>query len=452
MAREINLVPDIKDDMIRAIKLRNYIFFLCFVISGISIAVTSLTGLTAGGQQIAVNSKKGTIDNLSAKLNSYEDLKDFLTIKNQLNDIDNLANNKPLLSRTFGVLSAILPNGADRFTVSEMTVDFSEGDPTFILEAQANAGQAPYIDYNVLDAFKKSMKYMRYDYGNYVDRDGNDIPAYCMIENSSDGSTFKDPERGIYALWTINAEGCNSLSASDTNNDSTNNSTDESTDEEMWEPESKDPVDAAVALGYQTEEYDGRQVVRIWRTPQFNEWYITGSNDTNNNDSAEDNDDSNNSKRAYMSLDGEISNVPHFVSSCVSYTGHEDPNYNPGSDETVYTKVNGVTWVGKNESCKLVPNDEEGIVISESSNGRGEGNELVLRFNANITFDPGAFAFENANMLFVPPSGYRNVTDSYVQIQSMFGERAADCAEDDIDCINANGGQNNNRNQNERNE
>ena len=56
-----------------------------------------------------------------------------------------------------------------------------EDNPTFTIDAQANAGQEPYIDYRVLDAFKKSMQYMRYDYGEYVDKEGD--PTVLRFSN-----------------------------------------------------------------------------------------------------------------------------------------------------------------------------------------------------------------------------------------------------------------------------
>ena len=57
MAHEINLVPDIKGEMIKTLKLRNFIFFLCIVIASASVAVTLLSGIIAGGQQAAIDSK-----------------------------------------------------------------------------------------------------------------------------------------------------------------------------------------------------------------------------------------------------------------------------------------------------------------------------------------------------------------------------------------------------------
>ena len=43
MAREINLVPDIKGEMIKTLKLRNFIFFLCIVVASASVAVTVMS-------------------------------------------------------------------------------------------------------------------------------------------------------------------------------------------------------------------------------------------------------------------------------------------------------------------------------------------------------------------------------------------------------------------------
>lgn len=376
MAHEINLVPDIKDEMIKTLKLRNFIFFLCIVVAAASVGITIVVGLIMGGQELAINSKKQTIDKLSSKINSYSDLKDFLTIKDQLSDISTLTNNKQVLSRTFNILSSLIPTGADTITISELNVNLQDSQPTFTFDAQADAGKEPFIDYNVLDSFKKSMQYLRYDYGKYVDKDGNEIPSYCIIEQGEDGAIFNDSERGIYAYWTINSNGCKG--------------------------------DNVKESDYTFEDYGGRNVVRIWRTPQFKDWYSEKSS----------------SKKPSITLDGTISNVPHFASSCISYSGDNSKNSaNP-------------KWTPTND-CLLVPEGIDGITITDSSNGRNSSDELVLRFSASIRLAPEVYKFTKKHMLAIAPSGRHNVTDSYVQIQAMFGERAADCSEDDTACKSA---------------
>ena len=374
MAREINLVPDIKAEMIKTLKLRNLILFACIVVAAVSVSITIIVGLIAGGQQLAIDSKKETLDTLSTKLNSYSDLKDFLTIKDQLGNLSALSSNQKVLSRTFDALSAFLPQGADTITVSELEVDLSGETPTFAIEAQADAGKEPFIDYNVLDSFKKSMQYMRYDYGKYVDKSGNVIPAYCMIETSPDGAILQDQDNGLYAYWTINAEGCNQTEDKSTS-------------------------------GYNLEDYQGQQVVRIWRTPQFSSWY--------QGQAAEN--------QPHMNLDGTVEGIEHFESNCITYRGN------------IVLDQNNPKWEETNE-CSLVPNGNEGIQITDSSNGRDERSQLVLRFSAVISLHPEFFRFSNTHMLALAPSGRHNVTDSYVQIQAMFGKRASDCQKGDTTC------------------
>lgn len=438
--REINLVPDIKYEIIKTLKLRNFIFFLCIVISIASISIAAVFGSIMGGQQLALDSKKSTIKNLSDKIDSFADLSEYLTIRDQINDINALSDNKKVFSRTFDILTALIPTGPDTITISSLDVNLGNEIPTLTFEAHADAGTDPYIDYNVLDSFKKSMAYMRYDYGHYVDREGNEIPSYCITENGTDGAIFTDPEKGIYAYWDITAEGCNTTTEdAETDSDSSDKNSNRiiinPTDDEEDSDDTKDtneedtPAEEITEVsGYTLENYNGHNYVRIWRTPQFADWYKANPKEG----------------EPYMSLDGEIENVAHFASNCITYTGTlpddtfiiENENKNKNSDKTVTVKSTTPTWISTNDECKLISTEEnnEGISIEESSNGRNENGQLVLRFAATIYIAPEAYKFDYSHLLAIAPSGHHNVTDSYVQIQNMFGERASDCAADDVAC------------------
>ena len=403
MAREINLVPDVKGEMIKALKIRNYTFFISIVVAIASVAVVAIFFVISTSQQAVVNGKKTTLDNLSAKIANYEDLSKYLTVKDQLGNLTAIANNKKLLSRTFGVLSALLPTNGDTITISELNINLSSTEPTISFDAQANANQPPYIDYNVLDSFKKSMQYMRYDYGNYVDKNGNTIPAYCIIESGNDGATFSDAERGNYAYWLITGEGCNPSyePLEVTNSEDEDDEEAAKADEALSEAEVYRRTE-----GYTTETYDDQTVVKIWRTPQFSDWYKTEEVEG----------------EPYMNLSGAISGVEHFESECIRYSGVENPN------------TSAVSWSSTNESCYLVPDGSDGIRITDSSNGRDSSDELVLRFSATITLTPEVYKFSNHHVLSFGPSGRYNVTDSYVQIQDMFTQRASDCDPNDTSC------------------
>lgn len=437
MAKEINLVPDIKNEFIKTLKFRNLVFFISIVVAAGSLIVMLVFLSISGGQDGFIAAKKATIDALEEKINEYSDLNDFLTIRDQLGNLTKITENKVMGSRTFNILSALVPRGKDHVDISELTVNLTEDSPSFTFEAQADAAKKEEggtdIDYTVLDSFKKSMPYMRYDYGEYVDKDDKPIPAYCIIETDSDGATLRDTTamngqiKGYYAYWLIDGEGCNPALEEEeetneneeekeennklqTNNSSLLNQLSNNTTNSTNATNSIEKLKAKT--GYDNiEEYEGQYVVKIWRTPQFDTWYKQnpGENDP------------------YIGLDGSIHNIPHFNSSCITYSGVENES----------TKE--ITWTAENSSCKLVPDDEEGnpgIKISESSNGRDSNDSLVLRFNATITLAPEVFNFNNHHMIALSPNGRYNVTDSYSQIQSMFTERAADCEKDDTICIN----------------
>lgn len=407
MAKEINLVPDIKNEFIKTLKFRNLVFFLCIVTASASLVVILIFLSISGGQQGIINAKQSTLTALEQKINAYSDLSDFLTIRDQLGNIANITENKIFMSRTFNILSAIIPTGQDYINISELTINLSDENPTFTFDAQANAGSEPYIDYNVLDSFKKSMAYMRYDYGEFVDREGNSIPSYCIVEIDGDGATLRDQTRGYYAYWLIQGEGCNPSAEEEENTADYDEDEDVDTESEEETP-ALTADELAAATGYQIEQYNDQNVVRIWRTPQYTDWYKEEKKDG----------------EPYLGLDGTIENVAHFDSKCIKYSGVKNDN-------------GTITWSAVNDACKLVASTEDnetGIIIEDSSNGRDANDELVLRFSAEITFVPEVFNFNNHHMLALPPAGRRNVTDSYSQIQSMFAERASDCAQDDTAC------------------
>ena len=438
--KEINLVPDIKNDFIKTLKFRNFVFFLCIVVASASTIVILIFLTIAGGQQGFINAKQNTIETLERKIADYSDLSDFLTIRDQLANIATITENKVMASRTFNIISAIIPTGDDYINVSELSVELEDeegGKPTLTIDAQANAGTEPKIDYKVLDSFKKSMRYLRYDYGEYVDKNDQTIPAYCIIETGADGSTLRDVEKGYYAYWLIDGEGCNPSVEEEEEEETTPTlqssslqtpslqtpslQTSNSSNQDLLKQESpiKELVSEAETLenlskktGYSVsdfEKYNNQNVIRIWRTPQYTEWYKANPGE----------------KDVYMSLDGSIHNIAHFNSACISYNGTEKDK-------------NAITWTATNDSCLLVPDNEEGgegIKIESSSNGRNAEGELVLRFNAKIFFAPEVFNFNNHHMLAIPPAGRRNVTDSYSQIQSIFAERATDCDKNDTECV-----------------
>ena len=379
---EINLVPDLKAEMIKAQKMRNVVFFISAVIAMIAVGMVLVLISIRTAQNISISEKDEQLMMMSKKLEEYDDLDQLLTIQEQLNGLSQIDGNKKVLSRVFTFLSALLPSGADTIQISSLNVNLE--DSTISFDGQANAGAGTDgIDYRVLESFTKQVELMKYDYGRYVDASGNEIPSRCIVETDDLGQPFVDSEGYFYAKWTRNVKDCDPSVSSDSEYASSGTSTSSGINSNV--------VKACQGTGDEC----------IYRTPFLKE------NDSNNWYS-----------RGYMKTDGTIEGVPHFESQCITYSGVE------------YSGK--ITWSNEN-NCQLAP---EGIVVSNSSNGRESGGGLVLRFSATIYMNPEVFLFSNKHMFAMAPTGRTNVTDSFVQSGNMFSERAMDGEEGDTSCRN----------------
>ena len=418
---EINLVPAVKAQMIKALKMRNLVLFICIIVSAASVgAVLILFGIKSG-QDIAMANQDGKLETMSAKLLGYDELGDLVTIQSQLDRLSDISENKTVLSRVFGALGVMLPTGDDSVTLSELRVDLTTN--TLRMDGQADARTNPLIDYRVLESFKKGVELTKYDYGRYVDVNGTEIPTWCIDEAGLDGSAYREGD-SYYAWWDLTTEGCAALRQDKT--PTAEESEIElfySTDAQVETVEEEVPLSDLVGLNVTvTTDENGNSTVdqeslaaaglemrvegdvtryirqrvtrvKVWRTPQFTAWNNGGM----------------------MELNGAITGVEHFESACTSYSG--------------VMQNNSVRWTSTN-NCMLAP---EGLTIISSANGRDESDNLVLRFTASTEVDPEFFAFRNKHMIAIGPMG-QNVTDSYVQIGGMFTQAATECEDGDTEC------------------
>jgi len=410
---EISLVPEVKRNMIKAMKFRNILLFCCIVLMAVSGGIVMVMVTVWEGQNITMSGQDSRMKLMSDKLTNYGSLSEFLTIQKQLKQINEIIDDKKVLSRVFPVLSVILPEGPDTISLSELTVNLDEN--TLIFDAQADAKVSPYIDYRVLESFKKSVSLMKYDYGRYVTADGDEIPSRCMVEADAEGNTLieEDKVNGvtnkyIYAYWMKGKTGCDPAredyvsEEEEEEAEESGQSQQQSTksDEEIqadFDKKLNELDDYGKSLLYQQIEggvtTENADVVKIYRSPRFSEWYKAG----------------------YMTEGGAISDVNHFESECITYTGAEASGT--------------MKWVSDN-NCMLSAEDPS---IRDSSNGRDSNGNLVLRFSATLTLEPAIFEFKNKHVMAISPSG-QNVTDSYRQVAGMFAERAADCSDSDVIC------------------
>lgn len=159
---EVNLIPDVKQELIKAERTRFRVIAGSITIGVISLAILTLLAIYVFGVQTVRNNLADTaIKEGSAKLESVADLSKTLTIQNQLTVLDSLNDNKKVDSRIFDVLSAIIPPDPNKVQISNLSVDSSSD--TITLDGQAANS------YVALEVFKKTIEGATL---KYTDEDG----------------------------------------------------------------------------------------------------------------------------------------------------------------------------------------------------------------------------------------------------------------------------------------
>ena len=482
---EINLVPEIKYQMLKSMRFRKVSTFVCAIVAAVVGVATAVFGIIVVTQNNTLAQQDTKLDSMAKKISEFSSMDDFLTLQSQLNAIQTVNDNKQVLSRIFGVISMLRPQGGDELTLSKVSVNMD--DDVVTMEGQADAGVAPFYDYRVLESFKKGAELTKYDHGRYVDAEGVEIPARCMIEAKPDGSTYMDENGSIYAYQTIGEYGCDTKlkelkDALNSVKENVSVSTETDTKTEIDKETGKEVTTTVTTKTKESElkaqqaqvysEY-GTEVRKNW----FDKW-LKENNLERYDDYENRQDDIRAAYQAYydglsdeekvivdteinagvdirdvdfrkiyrtpqftewlkegwtdedgktqatprMTLSGEISDWPHFESQCISYSGEKNT-------------VNGkevVMWTTTND-CMLLSGD---MSILESSNGRNSEGELVLRFRATIDIAKEALSFKTKHLLAIGPDG-QNVTDSYRQIEGMFEQEAVDCNTAGVICTEA---------------
>jgi Tfp pilus assembly protein PilN len=147
---EINLIPDVKLELIKAQKIRAAVISISIILSIVAasaVAVLAIYIFTV--QTVRINILDASIKKGSSQLQEVKDLSKTLTIQNQLTKIATLNDQKKISSRTFDVISAIIPPAPNNVQISNLVVDTSSKKIT--IEGQAQNS------YAAVEVFKKTI-------------------------------------------------------------------------------------------------------------------------------------------------------------------------------------------------------------------------------------------------------------------------------------------------------
>jgi len=195
---EINLVPDVKQELINAERVRSTVITFAILIGAVSVSIVILLAIYI----FAVQTARGIIaDNAikdgSTTLSAVADLSKTLTIQNQLTKISDLNSNKKIDSRMFDLLNVIIPPAPNDVKLSDLAIDSSAS--TITINGQATNS------YAAVEVFKKTIEGAKINFKNDGD---SKIQSLTLAKNISISNTsYGEDSSGTKVLrFTISFE------------------------------------------------------------------------------------------------------------------------------------------------------------------------------------------------------------------------------------------------------
>lgn len=146
---EINLLPDVKQQLNKAERTRSVVISSSILIGIVALGIVAALAIYVFAvQSVRSALVDDAIKQESTKLANVEDLSKVLTIQNQLSKIGELNDQKKMNSRIFDVLSAVIPPAPNNVQVSGLLISAETKQIT--IEGQTRA-------FDVLEIFKKTI-------------------------------------------------------------------------------------------------------------------------------------------------------------------------------------------------------------------------------------------------------------------------------------------------------
>lgn len=202
---EINLIPDVKQELLRAQKARAIVISFSILTSIVAVGVVALLlAYIFGVQGIRGVVLDDQITKKGETFSNVEDLSKILTIQNQLKTISSLNEQKSMNSRMFDVIAAITPQNAGVVTFSQITVGPAGDANTQATDAKTGGGQihleGQTVGYDAMEVFKKTIENTIFQYT--VDGETKTLPLASNI-STGDISYGEDADGNKVLRFTI---------------------------------------------------------------------------------------------------------------------------------------------------------------------------------------------------------------------------------------------------------
>lgn len=152
----INLLPDVKKDLLRVRRERNLVVTISVIAIGVSVGVLVVLGLTLGGMTVAKMATESSIESNEKKIDDAienNQLNRYLTVQNQLAQIDGLKGEQQIYSRLMDYLVALNPAEPNNAMLQSVTLsstgESSSGTTTNGITITLEGSTADFASLNV---------------------------------------------------------------------------------------------------------------------------------------------------------------------------------------------------------------------------------------------------------------------------------------------------------------
>jgi Tfp pilus assembly protein PilN len=187
---EINLIPDVKQELIKAQRIRSTVIVASILIGVISVAIVALLAIYIFAvQMVRAGIADSAINKGSGELSAVQDLSNTLTIQNQLTKISGLNSNKKMYSRIFDLLNAIIPPSPNDIKISNLKIDSSS--ELITIEGQA------LNSYAAVEVFKKTIEGAKV---KYTDDNNTNQELTLASDISTTNTSYGEDSSGLKVL------------------------------------------------------------------------------------------------------------------------------------------------------------------------------------------------------------------------------------------------------------
>lgn len=184
---QFNLLPDIKQQYLKAQRQKHLVSFVSTLATLAAIAIFVVLLLVVQvWQKKSISDLNGDIKKYSNELSSTDDLNKILTVQNQLKSLPTLHDQKAVASRMFDYTTQLTPAKA---TISKLNLDFAANTISITGSADSLATVNTYVD---------TLKFTKYTTNGDNQQTGN---AFSSVVLSTFGRTGNDTTYTITASF-----------------------------------------------------------------------------------------------------------------------------------------------------------------------------------------------------------------------------------------------------------